>query len=44
MLECWLKNKSEPIAILCDTFHKALKELKLNLAAKEFKENYPKNI
>lgn len=44
MLELWLDANPEPIAKLCDDFHRALQDLNLNLAAKQFKEKYPKFI
>ena len=44
MLELWLsaRENAKPIDELCDDFHKGLKGIKLNAAAKEFKENYEK--
>ena len=42
MLQLWLKENAKPIDELCDDFHKGLRGIKLNAAAKEFKENYEK--
>ena len=42
MLQLGLSVNAKPIDELCDDFHKGLKGISLNAAAKEFKENYEK--
>ena len=42
MLQLWLGVNPKPVDELCEIFHKGLRGIKLNAAAKQFKENYEK--